>query len=438
VEKVTLAKLDDKALAQVVTDLAAAYAKDDSVKLDVSAALASKDTADSITAELKTIAGIKADADKKVEILSFANNFLGGQVADNTWTLGQRDMTTAKTKTTVVYTPDLWKTTWHDGSNLSVADFVFYMIMNFDFGKKGSKNYDDALASSIATSLTQFKGVKITSTDPLTIETYSDTFSLDAENNVKDWYPNSFGPTAFLGGMMAWHNMAPAVQADADGKMAFTKDKATANKIDYVSQISGPTLDVQMKYVADDIASKYIPYAPTLSQYIKPEEAVARYKNLTAFYAAHKHIVLGTGPYMIDQVFPVEGSISAIRYGGYLYPADQFAQFGEPELMTVTVDGPTTLKVGDAGSFDVTINFKDKAYPSKDLDKVSYTLFNSDGTILASGVATAGSGDGLFTVALAKDVTAKLTPGTAKLSIAASSKVVSLPAFETAQFVVTK
>jgi peptide/nickel transport system substrate-binding protein len=344
---------------------------------------------------------------------------------------------TAKTKVTVVYTPDLWKTTWHDGSSFSLADFVFSMILSFDPGKKESKIYDESLAATIDTLLTHFKGVKIVSTDPLTIETYDDAFALDAENNVKDWYPNLYGPSAFAGGMLAWHNLAPAVQAEADGKMAFGKDKSTNNKVDYTSQASGPTLDVQMQYVDTDIADKYIPYAPTMSTYLKPEDAVTRYNNLKAFYAAHKHIVLGTGPYRVDQIFPVEQSISVVRYDKYIFPADQFSGFGEPELMTLSVDGPTTLAAGTETTFDVTINFKDQPYPAKDIDKVSYTLFNVNGDIVASGAADFVA-EGHYKVILSKDLTAKLDAGTAKLAVAAASKAVSLPAFETAQLVVTK
>ena len=351
--------------------------------------------------------------------------------ADSKWTK------TAKTKVTVVYTPDLWKTTWHDGSNFSPADFVFSMIMTFDPGKKASKIYDESLAATIETFLTHFKGVKIVSTDPLTIETYDDTFQLDAENNVKDWYPNIYNPSVFQGGMLAWHNLTPAVQAEAEGKMAFGKDKSTNNKVDYTSQASGPTLDVQMKYVDDDITKKYIPYEATMGKYLKPEEAVVRYTNLKAFYAAHKHIVLGTGPYMVDQVFPVEGSISMVRYDKYLFPADQFAGFGEPMLMTVAVDGPTTLAAGNEASFDITITFKGNPYPMKDIDKVSYTLFNANGDIVATGAAQSVA-DGQYKVTLSKEITAKLESGTAKLTVASASLMVSLPVFEIAQFVVTK
>lgn len=344
---------------------------------------------------------------------------------------------TAKTKSTVVYSPDLFKTTWHDGSNLSVADFVFEMIMTFDPGKKDSKIYDESLAASVETYLTHFKGVKIVSTDPLTIETYDDQYALDAENNVRDWYPNYYGVTGFAGGMLAWHNLTPAVQAEADGKMAFSKDKSTANKVDYTSQVSGPTLDVQMQYVDQDITDQYIPYAPTMSTYLTADEAVTRYNNLKAFYAAHKHIVLGTGPYMVDQVFPVEGSITAVKYDKYMFPAGQYASLAKPELMTMTVDGPTSVTVGEETSFDVTINFEDQPYPSKDIEKVSFTLFNTDGSIAGSGDAEFVA-EGQYKVTVSSDLTSKLNEGTAKLAVAASSKAVSLPAIETVQFVVSK
>ena len=59
---------------------------------------------------------------------------------------------------------------WHDGSPISVADFVMYMIETIDPGKEGSAIYDQSLAISVTATLDGFKGFRITSTDPLTIE----------------------------------------------------------------------------------------------------------------------------------------------------------------------------------------------------------------------------------------------------------------------------
>ncbi len=353
------------------------------------------------------------------------------KAADPTWEQ------TAKTKSTVVYTPDVWKETWHDGSPFTIADVVFGMIMSFDPGKADSAIYDESIGASLETYLSHFKGVKIVSTDPLTIETYDDTFALDAENNIKDWFPNIYGISGYAGGMIAWHNLTPAIQAQADGKMAFSKDMAETKQVDYTSQISGPTLEVQMAYVDQDITNSYIPYAATMGAYITADEAVARYNNLKAFYAAHGHIFLGTGPYMVDKVYPVEGSISLVKYDAYPFPAGQFAQFAEPMIMTMSVDGPTSVAAGTEAAFDVMITFNDEPYPAKDIDAVSYTLFNVDGSIVATGTAEFVA-DGQYKVTLTADQTAALEAGTVKLTVAAASNQVSLPAFETVEFVVTK
>jgi peptide/nickel transport system substrate-binding protein len=351
--------------------------------------------------------------------------------ADPAWTQ------TAKIKNTVVYIPELWKTTWHDGSSFTPADFVFGLIMHFDPGKAESKIYDEDMGSSLATFLNHFKGVRIVSTDPLTIETYDDQYQLDAENNAKDWFPNYYTLTSYAGGMMAWHNLAPAIQGEADGKMAFTKNKSTLKEVDYTSQISGPTLDVQMAYVDQYIADKYIPFAPTMGAYVTADEAVARYNNLKAFYAAHKHMVIGTGPYIIDQVFPVEGSITVVRNENYLFPADQFAGFSSPEMMTLAVEGPAAVFAGEVATFDVSLKFGDQPYPVKSVDSISYTLFNSNGESIYTGKVDFVA-DGQYSITLSTEVTAQLTEGTSKLSVAAASKTVSLPAFETVEFVVTK
>src|SRR5690606_33111988 len=77
---------------------------------------------------------------------------------------------TSKTKSVVYYTPELWNTTWHDGSKMDVADFVMNMILSFDPGKKDSPIYDESLVPSLETFLTHFKGVRIVSTDPHALE----------------------------------------------------------------------------------------------------------------------------------------------------------------------------------------------------------------------------------------------------------------------------
>ncbi len=344
---------------------------------------------------------------------------------------------TSKTKSVVYYTPELWNTTWHDGSKMNVADFVMNMILSFDPGKQDSPIYDESLVPSLETFLTHFKGVRIVSIDPLVIETYDDQYLLDAENCITTWYPSKYVPTSSTTGMIAWHNLVPAMMAEANGEMAFSTAKATEKDIDWTSLLAGPTLEVQARYLDQALAEKYIPFEPTIGQYVTPEDAAARYENMKQWFTAKKHMWIGTGPYFLDQVFPVEKTITVSRYDGYLFPADQFSGFGEPQIATASVEGPNMVVAGTEAAFDIMVNFHDEAYPSEDIDQVAYILFNADNEVLSKGEAES-LGDGMFQIILDAEATGKLDEGGSRLSVAVTSKVVSIPAFASFEFVVTK
>ncbi len=355
--------------------------------------------------------------------------------ADNTY------KQTANVQVTVTFIPNLFDTKWHDGSNLSVADFVMGMILTFDPGKPDSKIYDKGYAdSTLAAYMTHFKGVKIVSTNPLTITTWDDKYQLDAENMIVSWYPSYGGNgdgDAFAYGTGAWHNLTPGIQAEADGKMAMSLDKSSSLKVDETSLVSGPTLAIQSGYLDQDASAGYIPYAATLGQYITADQAKARYANLQAFYKAHNTMWIGTGPYFVDKVDTTAGSITMTRFADYMFPSDQFSGFSTPEIAVASVDGPTQVAAGTDAPFTVSVTFNNKPYPSADLDKVTYTLFASDGSVAASGEATMTQ-EGQYSIDLTAAVTGALPAGSTSLSVAVSSKAVGMPTFVTYQFVVTK
>jgi len=343
---------------------------------------------------------------------------------------------TALVQTTATYRPDLFKTKWHDGSNFSLADIVMAIIMNFDPAKTDSKIYDKTWTDGwYAALMSHFKGVKIVSTDPLTITTWEDRYYLDAELNIDTWYPSYNEGYPF--GQAAWDNLYLTVLGESDSKMAYSKDKSDKLKVDQTSLIAGPTLAPELDYLNKVMASGDIPFAPTMKQYITTDDAKARYTNLLAFYNAHKHFYIGTGPYYIDSVDTTAKSITLKRFADYLYPADQYAGFDVPEIATASVDGPTQVKIGDDAPFTVSVKFKDQPYPSKDIDSVAYTLFAADGSVAATGTAKLAS-EGSYTIDLTPDVTGKLTAGSVSLNVAVASKVVALPTTVTYPFVVTQ
>jgi len=350
------------------------------------------------------------------------------------------DGLTANVKSTIFYPKDLFQTVkWHDGSSLSAADFVMNMIMVFDQAKPESPIYDEATAPATEGYQSHFKGVRIVSTDPLTIETYDDAYLLDAETIISN---NSIYPTPtwwpqYAYGEGAWHSLALGILAETNRELAFSTDKAGNLGVEWMSMISGPSLDILKKYLDQAKSEAYIPYAATLGDYITADDAAARYDNLQKFYDTYKHFWVNTGPFVLDGVFPVEGTISLKRNEAYPDNAAKWSQFSEPKIAQVEVDGPGQISIGSEAVFDAYVLFKDTPYPNPDITEVKYLLFNAKGDLTASGEAEALE-DGHYQVTLSSDVTSQLESGSNKIEFVVVPSVVSIPSFEAFEFVTTK
>ena len=350
---------------------------------------------------------------------------------------------TAKSVTTVTYPADMFdKIMYHDGSPLSTADFVLLMIMQFDTCDPNSAIYDETNVSNCDTFKSHFKGVKIISTDPLVIETYDDTVALDAEvqagqiggtqpGGALNWFPvTGTGP-------LAWHTFVPAALAESNQEVAFSNNKSTALGVDWTSFIAGPSLEIMKKYLDQAQGENFIPYEPTLGQYISADDAQARYENLQKWYADHNHFWVGTGVFYIDEVNPVEGSVVAKRFEEYPDPADKWSRFGEPMIAVVDVMGPAEVSQSGEATFDAYVSFKDDPYPQADIDKVSYLLYDTEGNLVLSSEASLVA-EGQYAAVLTAEQLAKLPTGSAKIEFVVSSKLVAIPSFAGFEFVVSQ
>ena len=378
--------------------------------------------------DLKFVSEIKVPADALVDWDAENQVFIS---------VGEKfpDGITAKRKTTVTYPADFFeKTKWHDGSNFSVADFVMFWIMQFDPSKEASKIYDEAGVSALETFLADFKGFRITSTDPFVIEYYSDVYALDAELNVTNittaWPEYGYGNAS-------WDMIALGNLAEENGELAYTADKADVNGVEWMSFVDGPSLEVLSKYLDQAASESYIPYAPTLSQYITADEAAARYANLKQWYADHGHYWIGTGPYMLDKVFSVEKTLTLVHNPDFQDVADRWAGFVAPKIAEVEVDGEGRVTIGGEATFDVFVNYEGAVYPADEIQEVKYLLFDATGALVSVGQAEAVA-DGQYVVKLGADVTSKLAEGSNKLEVVVVSKLVSIPTFVAFQFVTAK
>ncbi|HEY5729315.1 MAG TPA: ABC transporter substrate-binding protein [Anaerolineales bacterium] len=336
---------------------------------------------------------------------------------------------TALRKSVVTYPADFFDTyTWHDGSPFSAADFVMYWIMQFDRAKETSPLYDEGYVSTFDFFMSNFKGFRITSTDPFTFEYYSDLYALDAELNITDSWP------AYGFGDAPWHMIAMGNRAEAAGELAYSADKADANAVEWMSFIDGPSLEVLGRHLDEAEAESFIPYAATLGQYITAEEAAARYANMKTWFGEHGHYWVNSGPYYLDKVFSVEKTLTIRQNANYIDLADEWAGFATPKVAEAEVDGEGRVTIGQEAVFDVFVTFEGEPYPSGDIAEVKFLLFGANGALAATGLAEA-AGDGQYTVTLGADVTSKLEAGSNKLEVVVVSKLVSIPTFAPFEFV---
>jgi hypothetical protein len=83
------------------------------------------------------------------------------------------------------------------------------------------------------------------------------------------------------------------------------------------------------------------------------------------------------------------------------------------------------------------VNFQGKPYPAKDVDVVRFMLFDSSGQ-LAELADAEHVRDGLWRATLSGKQTARLAPGSNRLEVLVTPRVVALPSFKTFWFVTVK
>jgi peptide/nickel transport system substrate-binding protein len=336
---------------------------------------------------------------------------------------------TVARKSVVYYPADLYDTvTWHDGSAFSAADIVMTMIMTFDRAKEESAIYDASAVASLTSFMAAFRGVKILSTDPLVIETYSDSLLLDAEQNINTWWPY------YAQGQGSWHALALGIMAEAAGETTFSTAKSDELEVEYMSMIAGPVIEILAAQLDMAQADSSIPYEATLGEFISADEAAERYENLAAWYNTYGHFWIGTGVFYLERAFPVEKTVVLQRYADHPDASDKWARFSAPAIAEIEIDGSTRVTIGEEATFDVFVDFAGEPYAMDDIVEVKYLLFDANGVLAEVGAAEAID-DGLWEVTLSAETTGSLEAGSNRLEVVVVSRLVALPSFTDLQFV---
>jgi len=257
----------------------------------------------------------------------------------------------------------------HDGSELSLADFLYYYILTHDRGIVGSRTYDPGYVSEYEAFVSTFGGVRYITGETgydLIVEYYSDYWQLDAEYCVTHMFPT------YTQGAGMWHTLALAVLGEEADECAFSQSKAVdpivwTNYIGAGKEILASHLDtvkVLTEFDGEDIpyyefiAGEYTARTELATDF--DDEIIARMDNLDAWYIDHEHFWVATGPMYVDAITFVPKSIVLTRFPTYHADADKWVF-----LMELA---PTGL--GNMGAWVEEVTIEVEATPSAAIAKL--------------------------------------------------------------------
>ncbi|MEM2960965.1 MAG: hypothetical protein QXU67_05110, partial [Candidatus Bathyarchaeia archaeon] len=338
----------------------------------------------------------------------------------------------AAAKVVVTFRDDLFQQKYHDGSRVSLADYIFNYIITFDRADPASPVYDESYVSTVMAFMTYFKGFKVISENPFVCEFYTDNVYPDAEwivTDVAGW----FDPTAAYG-PTPWHMVTIGLLAEERGLAAFTQAKATTLGVDRLNYITGGTTTTLRNMLTEAINNRYIPYRNVLGLYLTEDEALTRYQNLNTWYMDKGHFWVGDGPFYIQTFDPTAHIVEIRAFREYSDTADKWAVFGEPKIPEITIEGPARVIGGLGAKFNVRVTSKGEPYKISEIESVSYLIVDANGEVSVVGLAEPVE-DGLWTVGLEAADTSALPVGSSKLLIVVSSKLVSIPGMKEISFI---
>ena len=333
------------------------------------------------------------------------------------------DGLTARTRTRIRYEDGYLERRWHDGTRMSLADLVLPYILQFVRADEDSPLFDRSHVPAFKNFERHFRGWRIVSREPLVVEVYSDQIYPDAETIVGARVPS----------VQPWHTLGLAVRAERNGELAFSSDKADRTGRTWLSLVSGPSLPVLDRHRREASAAGWVPFAETLGDFTRPDGPAERYAALADWRAKRGHYWIGDGPFYLDSVYPVAGSLVMRRYEDFPDRGDKWLRFTEPQIPVVSVEGPMTVATGSRAEFRVDIRHGEQPYPRAGLASVEYLLLDGGGNVQDRGKAEPTDA-GHWRIRLSRERIEALGSGANRLEVTVRSKRVALPRFASHAF----
>jgi peptide/nickel transport system substrate-binding protein len=333
-------------------------------------------------------------------------------------TAGEAGVKAAKVRVIVNYGDVIGKIKYHDGTTMSLADWVALWPFSFYRVDPDSPLYDAAAVPGFTEWRKNFMGWRILSTSPLVIEWYGNFTHPEAE----------FIVTYFAGWPSTpWHVTAIGIRAEEKGLLAFSSSKADRMKVEWMNYIGGPSLKILSEVLDEMIDTGYIPFSEWAGKYITPDEAKARYQALKNWYNERGHFWVGDGPFYLERADFLAHTATLKANRNYPDRADRWAWLAEPPIPEVKLEAPESVVPGLPANVTVLVSYKGQPYPAARIDFVKYLVLDAAGNVLGKGEAKAVR-DGVFVIQLPPEVTGKMVPGPYRVLTFTLSKDVAMPA----------
>jgi len=334
--------------------------------------------------------------------------------------------TTAKAKVVLYYEDDLFsKWRFHDGSKLTLADFLLWFPLWFERCSPESPHYDESLEAQCKLTRENFRGLRIVSENPLVVEVYLNMWEPDAEVLVSD---AAGMPGAGFPGF-PWHVVAAGILAEEKKAAFFSAYNADKYKTEWLNYLAGPSIDILSKMLDEAINTKYIPFKELLGEYVDEEEVATRYQLAKEWVSEKGHLWISNGPFYLDKVMPVEKVIVLKAFRDYPYPADRWMFLQQPPLPKLDITAPRSAKVGDSITVDIKVMKPDGTPYEPEHVKITYFAYQKEVGLIAKGFAEHIEKE-LWRIRVSPTETSKTKPGVLRLFIAAVSDLANLPTEE--------
>lgn len=322
---------------------------------------------------------------------------------------------TAVSKVTFDYARYLGST-WHDGTPITIADAVYPIAQAFELSYDPDKSrVEIARAVTSRPYLETLRGYRILPDDRL--EVYVDYWHFD-ENEIAGYA----SPASFS---FPWQLLAAMDDlVFAQRRAAYSDTAAARQNVPWLSLVMSRDAKLvertlKQRAMQGDLPAGILTVAGrTLAT---EEDLAARTEASLAFLDAHGHLVISSGPYLLERYDAAAqyAELSAVRDATYPFRASDW-RLGDPPTLAIVPPDAGTIGMMDETSIPVSVEGPGTL-------TLRWLLIDPATAFpVASGEGVPGTEPGSFSVTIGAETAMGLFPGLYRLYLAASSDEIAL------------